>query len=431
MEPQQQAGVPFTSTAMTAPSDVPSSGRSNRRALRLAAGGLLVVLVFVAGIGVGDGRLSLHRTEPVAKGLPAKLNYASVNQVYQALKQNYDGQLTETQLEDGLKHGLAQATNDPYTVYFTAAEAKSFNQELNNSFSGIGAQLGEDSNNDLEIIAPINGLPAAKAGLKAQDIITSINGTSTTGMSIDDAVNDIRGPKGSKVTLQILRDQSQPLTFTVTRDNIVLPSVTTKILPGNIGYMQISTFADDTTSLAQKAADSFKSQNVKGIVLDLRDNPGGLLDAAVHVSSLWLPQGQMVLQEKRGSTVVQTYQALGGDELNGIPTVVLIDGGSASASEITTGALHDNGDAYVIGQKSYGKGVVQEIVCIGTSTNSDGTCPAAELKVTVASWYRPDGKNINHLGITPDKTVTVSDADAAAGTDTQLQAAEAYLASKQ
>jgi carboxyl-terminal processing protease len=395
-----------------------------RNLWRYGAGALVLIVVFLLGLNFGNGRLSVNvpwGSKSVAKGLPARLNYATINQVYQSLKSNYDGQVTAAQLEDGLKHGLAEATKDPYTVYFTAQEAKDFNNELNNSFSGIGAQLGDDSDGNLEVIAPISGLPAAKAGIQAKDLIVSINGTSTTGMSVDDAVNKIRGPKGSKVTLQIVRNQAQPLSLTITRDDITLPSVTTKTLPGNIGYMQISTFADDTTALAQKAADQFKSDHDKAIILDLRDDPGGLLDAAVHVSSLWLPPGQKVLDEKRGSTVVQSYSALGGDELHGIPTVVLINAGSASASEITTGALHDNGDAYVIGQKSYGKGVVQQLVNFG-----DGS----QLKVTVASWYRPNGKNINHLGITPDKTVTISTADQQAGTDTQLQAAEAYLATK-
>jgi carboxyl-terminal processing protease len=389
----------------------------------------LVVIVFSIGVGVGDGRISFQSSsnlKPVATGLPNQLNYSSVNAVYQALKDNYDGQLTETQLLNGLKHGLADATNDPYTEYFTAQEAKAFNNQLNNSFSGIGAQLGEDSSGNIEVIAPISGLPAAKAGLMADDIITSINGTSTTNTSVDDAVDSIRGAPGTKVTLGVDRNGS-PLSFTITRANINLPSVTTKILSGNIGYMQISTFADDTNSLSLKAANQFKSDHVKGIILDLRDDPGGLLDAAVHVSSLWLPQGEKILDEKRGSEVVQSYYALGGDTLNGIPTVVLIDSGSASASEITAGALHDNHAAYVMGTQSYGKGVVQDIVCITGQTNTNGSCPADELKVTIASWYRPDGQNINHKGITPDKIVQLTSSDAQSGNDTQLQAAEAYL----
>jgi len=395
-------------------------GRARHQRVARLSDLALIVVIFFLGVGIGDGRITyrLHNPNLVASSLPNNLDYTSVNQVYQSLKANYDGQLTEAQLLNGLKHGLATATNDPYTEYFTAAEAKSFNNELNNAFSGIGAELSADSSGDVQVIAPIAGTPAAQAGLKAQDLIATINGTSTAGMSVDTAVSKIRGSAGTKVTLGIVRGQQQ-LSLTITRQNITVPSVTTKTLPGNIGYLHISTFADDTSTLAQKAADQFARAHVKGIVLDLRDDPGGLLDAAVHVSSLWLPQNQLVLQEKRGSTVVQSYYALGGDELHGIPTVVLIDGGSASASEITTGALHDNGDAYVIGQKSYGKGVVQQLVNFG-----DGS----QLKVTIASWYRPNDQNINHKGITPDKTVNITDAQIKAGTDTQLQAAETYLA---
>ncbi len=390
-----------------------------RAVLRSGVNILILLAIFMVGVNVGNGRLDFHKPKSVTGNLPAKLNYSGLNQIYQSLKQNYDGQLSEQQLEDGLKHGLAEATKDPYTVYFTAKEAKDFNNELNNSFSGIGAQLGQDSDGNLEVIAPIDGLPADKAGLKAKDIIATINGTSTSGQSVDEAVSKIRGPAGTKVTLKVVRNHAQSLDFTITRQDINLPSVKSKILDGNIGYIHISTFANDTTDLAKKAADQFKSQNVKGIILDLRDDPGGLLPAAVNVSSLWLPQGSTVLQEKRGSTVVNTDFAQGSDELKGIPTVVLINSGSASASEITAGALHDQHAAYVIGEKSYGKGVVQQLINFG-----DGS----QLKVTVASWYRPDGENINHKGITPDKTVKISDADAKAGNDTQLQAAQAYLA---
>jgi carboxyl-terminal processing protease len=396
--------------------------RSRLRSLRVVFLVLAFVVVFLVGLNIGNGRLPAVRfpwqTKPVASGLPATLNYSSVNQVYQALRANYDGHLTETELLNGLKQGLAAAPGDPYTEYFTPSEAKSFNNEINNSFSGIGAELSQESNGGIEVIAPLAGTPAAKAGLQPQDLITAINGVSTSGLSIDAAVDKIHGPAGSKVTLQILRHQTQTLNLTITRQNITVPSVTTKILPGNIGYMAISTFANDTSSLSQKAASQFASEHVKGIVLDLRDDPGGLLSAAVNVSSLWLPQNQTILQEKRGNTVVQTYYAEGGDTLHGIPTVVLINGGSASASEITTGALHDHGDAYVIGQKSFGKGVVQQLINF-----SDGS----QLKVTVASWYRPDGQDIEHKGITPDKTVPDSGTDLVAPNDPQLQAAEAYL----
>jgi carboxyl-terminal processing protease len=386
------------------------------------------VIVFFAGLFLGDGKLSFNgnKIQSMSSTLPSTLNYSSVNKVYKALVANYDGKLTQTQLLNGLKEGLATATGDPYTEYFSAADAKNFSDELNNSFSGIGAELTTDGSGDIEIQSPVDGSPAAKAGLQPKDIISEINGITTSGETVNQAVDKIRGKTGTKVTLQIVRG-SQELNFTITRANINAPSVTTKILPNNIGYMQISTFANDTSSLAEKAANTFKSDNVKGVILDLRDNPGGLVNAAVNVSSLWLKPGQKILDEKRGSQVISSQTAIGGDVLNGIPTVILINSGSASASEITTGAIHDNKDAYVIGNKSYGKGVVQDIICITGSANAEGACPADELKVTIASWYRPDGEDINHKGITPDQTVNITAADATAGTDTQLNAAEAYL----
>jgi carboxyl-terminal processing protease len=388
------------------------------RIWRILGGAAVAVIIFALGVSVGDGRLSIA-SNGFNGNLPSTLNYTTVNQVYQALKDNYDGTLTTSQLLDGLKEGLAESTGDPYTEYFNSQEAKAFNDELNNSFSGIGAELGADSSGDLEVIAPISGTPASKAGLQPKDIITEINGQTTNGMSVDTAVDKIRGKAGTKVSLEVVRNGTQTLNFTITRSNIQVPSVSTKIINGDIGYMQITTFGDDTSSLAEKAAQNFKNEHVKGIVLDLRDNPGGLVNAAVNVSSLWLPQNKMIMQEKRGNTVVQTYMSNGSDTLHGIPTVVLVNDGSASASEITTGALHDNGAAYVIGTKTYGKGVVQQIIDL---------TGGSELKVTIASWYRPDGQNINHKGITPDQTVQFSSQQTQSGSDPQLNAALNYLA---
>jgi carboxyl-terminal processing protease len=203
----------------------------------------------------------------------------------------------------------------------------------------------------LQIVAPIAGSPAEKAGLKAGDLITQINGESTTNIQIDDAVTKIRGQKGTTVKLQIVRDGAAQ-DITVTRDEIKVASVTSKTLDGNIGYIQITQFSDDTAELVRTAARGFVTSKVNGIVLDMRSNPGGLLNAAVSVSSLWLPSGTTVLQEKRGNEVVQTYTASGDPLLKGMKTVVLIDGGSASASEITAGALKDNNAATLIGVKS-------------------------------------------------------------------------------
>lgn len=384
---------------------------------RFGAGFGAALIIFALGISVGDGRITFGLSGGKNSSLPSTLNFSSVNEVYRALKNNYNGKLTTGQLLDGLKEGLAQSTGDPYTEYFNASEAKAFNNELNNAFSGIGAELGQDSSGNLEVIAPISGSPAAKAGLKPKDLISEINGQTTSGLSVDAAVDKIRGKAGTKVALQVVRGGTQTLNFTITREDIQVPSVTTKVLNGNIGYMQISSFSDDTSSLAEQAAQQFVSKDhVKGVILDLRDNPGGEVNAAVNVSSLWLPDGKLIMQQRGNDN--QTYTSNGNDILQGLPTVVLVNDGSASASEITAGALHDNGAAYLIGIKTYGKGVVQQIV------NLSG---GAELKVTVASWYRPNGQNINHKGITPDKIVKLSDADAKAGNDTQLKAAEAYL----
>ena len=392
-------------------------GRSWLRGVRNVA---VLAVIFLVGVNVGNGRIDpgIGGPKTVSSNLPNRLDYSDVDQVYKSLVENYDGKLSQEQLEDGLKHGLATATKDPYTVYFTAKEAKEFNDELNNSFSGIGAQLGQDKDSNLEVIAPIEGLPADKAGLKAKDIIVTVNGQTTSGMSVDEAVSKIRGPKGTKVKLEIVRNRSQALDFTITRDDIKLPSVKTKILDGNIGYLQITSFAPDSAELAQKAANEFKTKHVKGVILDMRNNPGGLLEASVSISSLWLPEGQTILQEKHGSEVIETQRARGGTVLKDIPTVVLINSGSASAAEITAGALHDNKAAYLIGEKSYGKGVVQQLVNFRDDS---------QLKVTVASWYRPNGQNINKKGISPDKTVKISETDAKAEKDTQLEAAQAYL----
>lgn len=388
--------------------------------LRRSLTGAVLVVVFAGGVLVGNGQVQLHFL-PTARSenpdLPAQLNFSSVNEVYDTLKANYDGKLTQAQLLDGLKEGLAQATNDPYTEYFNSSDAKQFANQLNNSFSGIGAVLGKDADGSVIIVSPIRGFPAEKAGLQPQDIITSVNGESTAGLTPDVVANKIRGPKGTAVTLKVIRNKTDTLTYTITRDDIQVPSVTTKTLDGNIGYMQISTFADDTSRLATQAAQAFQKQHVKGVILDLRNNPGGLRDAAVDVSGLWLPTGTTVLTEK-GTSGDQTFNADGNDPLHGIPTVVLINEGSASASEITAAALHDNNAARLIGVKSYGKGVVQSLIPF-----SDGS----ELKVTIASWYRPNGQNINKQGITPDQTVTLSDSDSKAGNDTQLAAAQAYL----
>lgn len=393
---------------------------SLHRKLRVVGAAVGVVLIFGLGVLTGDGRL--HFAWPTGRtGLPSSIDYTSVNQLYGVLRQNYDGKLTQAQILDGLKHGLANATNDPYTEYFTPAEAKAFNGELQGtSISGIGAELDQDSKGDIIVMSPLAGQPAAKAGLQAKDIIATINGQSTAGMSVGEAVDKIRGKKGSQVTLGVVRG-TQQLTFIITRDTIQIPTATSKILSGNVGYLEISQFSDDTFNLVQQAVQSFQKAGVKKLVLDLRDDPGGEVNSAQHIASLWLPGGTTIEQEKRGNNVIDTLASTGNDPFKGMPTVVLVNAGSASAAEITSLALRDNHAATTIGQQSYGKGVVQSVIPF-----SDGS----ELKVTIAKWYGPNGENINHKGIVPNQVVKLSDADAAAGNDTQLNAALSYLQGK-
>ena len=374
--------------------------------------------IFFLGENFGNGNIYFGKNPNVNKELSANVDYSSVNQLYKIIRENYDGTLTNAQVLDGLKTGLANSTNDQYTEYFNASQTKDFNNQLNESFSGIGAQMGLNANKQLIIVSPLTGFPADKAGLQAQDIITSINKQSTTGMNVDVAVSKIRGPENTYVTLNVLRDGNQELTFKIKRQNITIPSVTSKIIGNNIGYIEISQFTQDTADLAQKAAQTFVKDKVNGIVLDLRGNPGGLVTAAVGVSSLWLNQGEMVMQEKNQTQILATNNATGGNILYGIPTVVLVDAGSASASEIVAGAMHDHDDATIVGVKTFGKGVVQQIF------NLSG---GAEAKITVAKWYRPNGQNIQHKGITPDKTVTLTRDQVKAGDDAQLNAALGIL----
>lgn len=401
------------------PSDRPFREHKKTSVFTKVASAIFVaLLVFVLGISVGSGRIGFEASSGQNQDLPADLNYASVEELYDALKKNYDGELDAQKLLDGMKAGLAEAAGDPYTVYLNSEEAKEFQDQLNGTFSGIGAELGQDEDNNLVIVSPIDGFPAKKAGLRSKDIIASINGESTVGMSIDQAVSKIRGPKGTEVELRIVRDKKEDLTFKITRADIIIPSVKSEILDGNIGYLQISQFGDDTTRLAVAAAKDFKQKGVKAILLDLRGNPGGLLDSSIDVASLWLPKGDTVLQQKRGDKVTDTAHATGNDILRDIPTVVLINEGSASASEIVAGALKDHGSATLIGKKTYGKGSVQELQKFRGGS---------ELKVTVARWYTPHGQNIDKTGISPDREVTISDDDYKNDRDPQKAAALEFL----
>lgn len=389
-----------------------------RKITRILAAVLTGVIIFGLGVNVGNGQIALNRTHSVSSDLPDNLDYASVEAIYDKLRTEYDGKLDQNTLMDGLKQGLAQATGDPFTEFFNAKDAKAFDEELNGSFTGIGAELGKNTDNNIEIIAPIAGFPAEKAGLKSKDVIAEIGDESAANLSVSDAVKKIRGEAGTKVKLTVIRNKTESLDFEITRAVINIPSVKEEITADNIGILTISRFGPDTASLARAAAEKFKAANVKGVVLDLRGDPGGLLDAAESVSSLWLDSSQTVLLEKRDDVVVKTFRAEGNPVLKGVKTVVLIDGGSASASEITAGALRDNNAATLIGVKTYGKGSVQQLLRL-----NDG----GMLKVTSAHWFTPSGKGINKIGIEPDQKVERTDEDFKNNRDPQKDTALVFL----
>ncbi len=328
-----------------------------------------------------------------------KLNYGEVDQVYEQLKNNFDGQLDQQKLNDGLKEGLVRSAGDPYTEYLNVESSKEFSEDLSGSFEGIGAELSKKEKY-VEVVSPITGYPAEKAGVRSKDVIAEIDGQSAYDISVSEAVKKIRGPKGTKVKLKVVRD-GKPIDFEITRETISLPSVTSEMVEG-VGVIKVSRFGSDTSSLARSAAVDLKAKGAKGIVLDLRNDPGGLLDSAVDLSSLWLDENQLVVEEKRGGKSIKKINATGDNILKGIPTIVLINSGSASASEITAGALRDHGVATLVGEKSYGKGSVQQVIEL---TNG------ASLKVTIARWFTPGGKNIDKEGIKPDLEVKMTDDD--------------------
>ncbi len=377
--------------------------------------------VFTLGLGIGSGRINIGKNINLAnnsanKDLPATLDTAGTQALYKALKTSFDGELDAQKLSDGMKKGLVAAAGDPYTEFFNDEEAKEFNDSLQGTFSGIGAELSR-KDNVITIIAPIAGFPAEKAGLRPKDVIIKIDGENALDLSVTEAVTKIRGPEGTKVKLTIVRDKKQELEFEITRSKISIPSVEYSVTDG-IGYLKITRFGDDTAELSTKAANEFKAKNVKGVIVDMRNNPGGLLESSVDVSSLWLEKGKLILEEKRGGEVVKSFKSNGSNILGGVPTVVLINEGSASASEITAGALRDNDVATLIGVKSFGKGSVQQLV----ELQAGGV-----LKVTIARWFTPSGKNIDKEGISPDQEVKRTEEDFKNELDPQKDAAIKFL----
>lgn len=385
-----------------------------------APGTLVLILALAVVIGYGAGTRNDQIVGVVGPALGFKvetgtLDLSSVQTTYRQLKANFDGNLDTDALISGASRGLVAAAGDPYTVFMDRKEAEAFNNELNGEIGGgIGAEIGSRSGKPT-VIRVLVDTPAQKAGVLAGDIIAAVNDLSTEKWSVNDTVSKIRGDVGTTVKITVLRD-GQPKEFTITREKITSPSVESKI-DGQIGIMTLNRFDKTTTADARAAAQSFKEKGVKAVILDLRGNGGGLLTSAQEVAGIWL-RDKVVVSERTGGKVTDELRSGSNPLLENVPTVVLVNGSSASASEIVAGALQDNGAATLIGEKTFGKGSVQQPI---------GLANGSILKVTVARWYTPNGKNINKEGIKPNKTVELTVDDANAGRDPQMDAAKAAL----
>lgn len=317
----------------------------------------------------------------------------------------------------GAIRGAVSAAGDEYTEFFDPSDLSDFKTQLQGSFSGIGAEVGK-RNGNIVIIAPLEDTPAQRAGIQAKDIIVSVDGQSTVDMNVDEVVSKIRGQAGTDVTLTLFREgKTGTFDVKITRATIELKSVKLEYKESNgkqIAIITISRFGDDTKDRFDQAVKDIQSKNVGGVIVDLRNNPGGYLDTSVELASDWLENGKLVVTEAHSEKSNIVYNSKGYNRLGNYKTVILINGGSASASEILSGALKDNGKAQLIGEKSFGKGSVQELVPFGENM---------AVKVTVAKWITPSGKNLNKDGLNPDIEVKLSEDDINNNRDPQLDRA--------
>jgi carboxyl-terminal processing protease len=370
------------------------------------------------------GKLNGKYTQDTGGRLSQDIDFNLYWEVWDMLESKFvdKDKLNEKQMFYGSLAGLAASLGDPYTVFFDPKDSQTFANDLSGTFEGIGAEVGV-RDNVITIIAPLSGMPAEAAGIKAGDKVLAINGSSTASMSIDQAVEKIRGPKGTKVTLTIFRQGfKETKDVSIMRAVIYVKSVKTELRPDKTFVITVSNFNDDTTSLFAAAALEAVKDKPKGLIIDLRNNPGGFLDSAVSLASEWVKSGNVVVSEKSTDPAENNqYKSSGIQRLNNFPTVVLVNGGSASASEILAGALKDYGLAKIVGEKTYGKGSVQAL-----ETLSDGSM----VKITVAKWFTPNGYSINEEGITPDIIATTTDMAINAGQDPQLDMAVKILLGK-
>ncbi len=342
--------------------------------------------------------------------------------VWDTVKQRYAKQpIDQKEMFYGALRGMVASLGDPHSIFLEPKDSAAFTKELSGAFEGIGAEIGEKKGN-LVVIAPLPSSPAEKSGVKAGDRIVAIDGADASGMALDEAVNRIRGDKGTTVRLDVLRGQETKVrSFTIARDTIAIESVKVSYAQSPSGkklaIVEVSHFNSDTFDRFLDAVTEVRSKNVDGLVLDLRNNPGGFLDIAVQMLGEWAP-GQEVVSERFSNGSRQEHRADGRGRLKDLPTVALVNGGSASAAEIVAGALQDLGRARLIGTQTFGKGSVQDLIDL-----KDGS----SVKLTIAEWFTPNGRNINENGITPDYVVDRSEDDFDNNRDPQLGAAKAFF----
>lgn len=353
--------------------------------------GLVIVTAIVTFFALTMGE---DKVVDVVSPQTDRQEFKKIYDVYDELQANYFSEFKEEDLIEGAVNGMVDALDDPYTDYLSKEESKQLTESISSSFEGIGAEIRE-SDNYIRIVSPIKNSPAEKAGLLPNDLVLTVDGQSIQGMTSSEAVMLIRGEKGSKVTLEIKRGDEEPFKVDITRDVIPIETVYAEKLNERIGHIQITSFADDTYNELVQAIQQFEKDGMEGLVIDLRQNPGGRLDTALDISDLFIPEGKGIMQyeDKNGKT--QLYTASSGDKI-AVPLAFLIDDGSASASEILAGAIKESTDIPVVGLTSFGKGTVQT-----PKELKDGST----LKMTTANWLTPSGKHIHEQGIEPDYVV--------------------------
>ena len=338
------------------------------------------------------------------EGIQDTEKYSNLFNLRSMLFSMYDGEIDDEKLLEGAMKGMAEAIGDPYTVYMDKEEFTTFMESSQGSFYGIGAQIGVRDDN-VTIIAPVEGSPAEKAGLKAGDIILKVDAVSYTHYEVTDlnteaVVSRVRGEEGVPVTLTIKREGvDEAFKVEIVRAEIKTESVKGEILEDGIGYIQITTFSDeDVSDKFSEKLNELKQQGMKKLILDLRGNPGGYLNECVEIASNFIPEGEVVTYtiDKYNKKVISN--SIGGDAI-GMPLVVLVDGGSASASEVVTGALRDHEAATIIGTTTFGKGIVQQLKVLPNDMGG--------LKVTTSKYYTPNGENIHGTGIEPNVVVEI------------------------